>query len=77
MFLGVYLHELPTLTNSAAGSIFGNGDLEISIPGENMYETLSCSWGLSIGFYLLLISIGILIIAIVLDIKKRFEMRKI
>ncbi len=69
-FISIFIYELPNLTDTIVGSIFGNGSLEISIPGENIYEIFSCSWGLSIGFYLLLCSVIIQIITFYLNLKK-------
>ena len=57
------------LGNITVGSFIGKGNLNIGIPGEKLSETISCSWDLSIGFYLLLCSIVILIIAFYLDIR--------
>jgi hypothetical protein len=69
-FISIYIYELPNLTDTIVGSIFGNGNLEISIPGENIYEIFSCSWGLGVGFYLLLCSIIFQIITLYLNLKK-------
>ena len=58
------------LAEFGVGSFIGSGNLDISIPGEGTYETLSCSWGPSTGFYLLLLSIVILVIIAGIGIKK-------
>ena len=69
-FISIYIYELPNLTDTIVGNIFGNGNLEISIPGENIYEIFSCSWGLGVGFYLLLCSVIIQIFTFYLNLKK-------
>ncbi|KYK23653.1 hypothetical protein AYK24_07170 [Thermoplasmatales archaeon SG8-52-4] len=69
-FISIYVYELPNLTDTIVGSIFGSGNLEINIPGENIYEIFNCSWGLGAGFYLLLCSIIIQTIAFYLNLKK-------
>jgi hypothetical protein len=72
----MYLSEMSKLANSTVGSLMGNGNIEISIPGEKTFETLSCSWGPSIGFYLTLTATIILIFDLILYIKKTFFKRK-
>jgi hypothetical protein len=72
------------LAEIGVGSFIGSGDIEINIPGEGIYEILSCSWGPAIGFYLLLISVIILFILTFLSYKgclldkfKKIYIRKI
>jgi len=64
-------------TNTTVGSFYGNGDLDIAIPGEKMYVTMSCSWSPSIGFYLLFISFVVLIVNFLLYLKKIIKKIKI
>ena len=47
-------------SNVIVGGLSGNGDIGVLIPGEGVYETMSSSWGLGIGFYLMLIAMVIL-----------------
>jgi len=80
----VFSYAMSELANETVGSFIGDGNLDVSIPGEKLYETISCSWGPSIGFYLLLCSIGVLIFAFYLitrktifkKLKKRFSNKK-
>lgn len=74
--IGMYLSEMSKLANTTVGSLMGGGDLEIMITGEKVYEALSCNWGPSIGFYLMLIVTIILIFSLVLYIKKTFLKKK-
>ena len=66
--IGFY-YAMSEVANQTVGSFVGSGNLEVDIPGENLYETLSCSWGPNIGFYLLLGSIFTLIFAFYLNIR--------
>jgi hypothetical protein len=74
LFIGaisMFYIVLSEMAIATFGSFIGSNPLETSIPGESMYQTLSCSWGPSIGFYLLLFSTIILIITFVLDVRKK------
>jgi hypothetical protein len=57
-------------TKTTVGSFYGNGALDIVIPGEKMYVNMFCSWSPSIGFYLLIISIAVLVVDFLLYLKK-------
>jgi len=69
----VFSYAMTILTNIGPGSLFGNGNLDIAIPGEGIYETVACSWGHDIGFYLCLTSIIIILSILVFTIKKLFD----
>ncbi len=68
-FIG-FFYAMSEVANQTVGSFIGSGNLEVNIPGENFYETISCNWGPSIGFYLLFSSIIILIFTFYLNIRK-------
>jgi hypothetical protein len=59
------------VTEVGVGSFFGNGNLDISIPGEDTYETLICSWGPGFGFYLYIFASLLLIVLNLFIIKKK------
>ena len=40
------------ITEIGVGGIIGSGNLDITIPGITIKESIKCSWGLSIGYYL-------------------------
>jgi len=74
LFIGaiaVFSYAMSELVSGAVGSFIGSGNLGVSIPGEEIYEELNCSWGPDIGFYLLSLSIGILIFTIASNIQKK------
>ena len=74
IFIGsivIFSYATNEIANVTVGSFYGNGDLDVNIPGENTFETMSCSWGPGLSFYLLLISIVILIIVFWFTIKNR------
>ena len=65
------------VANAIVGSFFGSGNLDISIPGESAFVTMSCSWGPGLGFYLFLSSFIILGIVLFLNIKpENFKIRR-
>lgn len=60
IFIGSFLaffNVISELSDKGVGSFLGSGNLDIIIPGEARYETLSCDWGPGTGFYLFLLSI--------------------
>ena len=76
----MFFIAMSEMAKAAIGSFIGNGNLDINIPGEATYETLSCSWGPSIGFYLILCCNIILISIFCLSIRKKvfklFKLRR-
>jgi len=53
----IFSYGFSELTKVGLGNIQDSGTLNILIPGTNEYVDISASWGLSIGVYLLIISI--------------------
>lgn len=72
----IFLIGMTQVTEVGVGSFMGNGDLEINIPGEEMYETLSCGWGPGFGFYLYITAIALIMLLILFRIRKIFLERK-
>jgi hypothetical protein len=73
----VFFIAMSELGKVTVGNFMGSGNIDFSIPGENMYETIPSSWGPDIGFYLLLGSVVVLILSFCLYIKKIiYEKRK-
>ena len=58
------------LAGVGVGGFIGDGNLDVTIPGEETFATIFCSWGPSVGFYLYVISVVILVIIIVFNIRK-------
>jgi len=52
----VFIVATSELTNIVVGSVLGSGNIEIDIPGEEMTEDISCSWGFNLGLYLIITS---------------------
>jgi hypothetical protein len=50
----VFIVAMSELTSIGVGSVLGKGEIDIDIPGENMIESISCSWGFHLGLYLIL-----------------------
>ena len=73
IFIGciiIFSYAMSEFANTTVGSFYGNGILDVAIPGEKMYVDMSCNWGPAIGFYLFLISIIALVINFILDLRK-------
>ena len=68
----VFSYSMSELANQTVGSFIGEGNIDVIIPGEEMYEKVSSSWGPGTGFYLLMCSIGVLIFASYSDFKMIF-----
>ncbi len=69
----VFFYAFSQLTQVGVGSFMGSGDLDVTLPGEVEQNTLSCSWGPGIGFYLLIPSLILLILTLFIKrIEKRF-----
>ena len=58
------------LAEVGIGSFSGEGNLEISIPGEETAATIFCSWGPNVGFYVYVLSIIIIVLIIIFNVKK-------
>jgi len=58
------------LAEAGIGSFIGDGNLDVSIPGEEAAVAILCSWGPSIGFYVYVLSIIIITLIIVYNVKK-------
>jgi hypothetical protein len=67
----IFYLAMSEFANITVGSLFGSGEIDVIIPGENIYEILHCNWGISIGFYLMLISTIILLLLTAIRIKKK------
>jgi hypothetical protein len=57
----VFYYALDQLTQVGVGSFMGSGTLDVTIPGQIMQTALPCSWGPGVSFYLLILSLVLLI----------------
>ena len=60
------------LSDATVGSIFGSGEVNVAIYGENVFQKIPCSWGLNIGFYSFVFSTIVLISMFLSNIRNRF-----
>jgi len=67
---------MSALAEVGIGSFIGDGNLEVSIPGEEVAATVLCSWGPNVGFYLYVISIIMIALIIIYDVKKIVKKRR-
>jgi hypothetical protein len=66
----IFIVAMSELTSIGVGSVLGSGKIEIDIPGENMIELISCSWGFTLGLYLIFASSIISGLLILLNLKE-------
>ena len=66
----VFIVAMSELTNIVVGSVLGSGNIEIDIPGEDMTEYISCSWGFNLGLYLIIASSIISGLLFLLNLRK-------
>jgi hypothetical protein len=71
VIISSFSYATSEVANRTVGSFIGSGNLDISIPGENYYMVMKCSWGPGFSFYLFLGSIVLLFIVILFNIKNR------
>ncbi len=65
----IFYIAMSQLAYLCVGSFSGSGNIEFFIPGHSKYVSLSSSWGPSLGFYLILLSIILTIITIIYSLK--------
>jgi hypothetical protein len=71
---GLLLYLMSKITEVGVGSLFGEGEFRLLIPGTIELQTLQYSWGLGVGFYLGILSVILLVITLFQSkIKKRFS----
>ena len=66
---GIFSYGFGELTRVGLGSLYGSGVLNVLVPGINKYVDIPASWGLSLGFYLIIISIILIAITFILDFR--------
>ena len=68
--IGGFYGVMAVITKVGVGGVFGNGPLTTTIPGETPQVLISSTWGPSSGFYLCMIALILLVIAVVLERKQ-------
>lgn len=59
LLLGVvvlFTFGMSMLSEISVGTLYGSGDLDFSMPGEGNHVSIPCSWGPSVGYYLVIIA---------------------
>jgi beta-lactamase regulating signal transducer with metallopeptidase domain len=59
----LFYYAFSQLTQVGVGSFMGSGALDISIPGGEAQTKVPCSWGPGIGFYLLIVSLVLVVLS--------------
>ncbi len=73
--LGIFLISMSVFSKAIVGSLFGSKEIIVGISSVTEENTLPCNWGLSYGFYLLVVS-TFLAIALFLNKAVRFIRKK-
>ena len=66
----IFFIGMSGLAEAGVGSFIGEGSLDIAIPGEETGEAIYSNWGPSVGFYIYVVSIVVLVFTIIKIIKK-------
>jgi hypothetical protein len=74
--IGVFTYAFSQLTNVGLESLQGSGTLNVLIPGTNNYVDIPASWGLSVGVYLSILAIILVLISLFLDFRNRPKMKE-
>jgi hypothetical protein len=72
----VFIGGVSTLAKLGVGSFLGNGNYDVTIPGEYSFVSINALWGPGIGFYLCLISIIVLLLSYILQYTKLIKIIK-
>jgi len=67
----IFSFAMSQLAEIGIGSFFGDGNLDVKIPGEDKVSAILCNWGPSTGFFLYLLSIVSLFITTFMIIQKK------
>jgi len=59
----LFYYAFSQLTQVGVGSFMGSGTLDITIPGGEAQTKVPCSWGPGIGFYLLIVSVVLVVLS--------------
>jgi len=51
----IFILGMSILSGIGMGSFIGDGNVDVSIPGEGAFSSIFCSWGASLGFYLYIV----------------------
>lgn len=73
MAVFVFYYAISELTSVSVGGFIGSGNLDITIPGVAENQTVLCSWGPGLGFYIGLISI---LFIVIISFFKRYKLVK-
>jgi hypothetical protein len=74
ILLPSYFFGTAKLAEASIGSVQGSGILPIQIGSQEV--TMECSWGFSIGFYLVFIAVIVVVLTVGFDIWKRIMRKK-
>ena len=73
--IGFY-YGVSIFSDILTGTCTKQGSLEVAVPGESIYYTVSCSYGPNIGFYMILISSILVVIMSFFKIKRFFKNKR-
>ncbi len=74
ILLAAFTYGTTRLIEASLGTVQGEGTLLVSMGSEDV--TMQSSWGFSIGYYVVCLAVIVAAIAILLDVRARFTMKK-
>jgi hypothetical protein len=69
---GLFLYSMSEFANATVGRLVGYGDLNVDIVGENIFEQVSCNWGLGIGFIVFAVVLILSFFVLFLEKKEKY-----
>lgn len=67
----IFIIGMSILSGIGMGSFIGDGNVDVSIPGEGAFSSIFCSWGgASLGFYLYIVDTIVLLANIIFNKSK-------
>ena len=73
--LGLFIGALSEFTKVSVGGLFGQGTLDVMIPGEDVAVPVVCHWGLGVGLWLYLFSALVVVVLIIFLRYKKMKKR--
>jgi len=74
--ISIFVVAMNEVCKVSIGSIIGQGQLEVGVPGESEVHSILCNWGPGIGFYVYLVATIVLLIPILITFVKKKPWRK-
>lgn len=70
--IGLFVYSMSEFANATVGRLTGYGNLDVDIVGENIFEQVSCNWGLGFGFIVFAVVLVLSFCVLFLEKKKSY-----